>query len=120
MKIRIHRNSVRIRLSKSEVGKLEEEGYLEETTDFGPAQLGYAVQKSALTELQARFEHNKITLDVPEKLLAGWAANNTVGFEGNMPLGDGSLLFMLIEKDFKCLDNVDEDQSDNYDNPKTC
>lgn len=120
MKIRIQRNSVRFRLSKSEVGKLEEKGYLEETTDFGPAQLGYAVQKSAVNELLARFEHNKITLEVPEKLLVGWAANNTVGFEGNMPLGDGSSLFMLIEKDFKCLDNVDEDQSDNYDNPKTC
>lgn len=120
MKIRIHRNSVRFRLSKTEVGRLENEGYLEETTDFGPAQLYYAVQKSAVHELQARFEHNKIILEVPEKLLAGWAANTTVGFEGNMPLGDGSSLFMLIEKDFKCLDNVNEDQSDNYDNPKSC
>lgn len=120
MKIRIHRNSVRFRLSKTEVAKLEKEGYLEETTDFGPAQLIYAVQKWAGTELQARFEHNKISLEVPDQLLTGWAGNNTVGFEGNMPLSDGSSLFMLIEKDFKCLDNATEDQSDNYDNPKTC
>ncbi|MET7256760.1 DUF7009 family protein [Dyadobacter fermentans] len=120
MKIRIYGNSVRFRLSKTEVGQLENEGYLEETTDFGPAQFAYAVQKSPVNKLQARFEHNKITLEVPEMLLAGWAANNTVGFEGNMPLGDGGSLLMLIEKDFKCLDNVDEDQSDNYDNPKTC
>lgn len=120
MKIRIHGNSVRFRLSKTEVGILENEGYLEEITDFGLMQFGYAVEKSAGTELYARFEHNTITLEVPEKLLAGWAANNTVGFEGNMPVGDGGSLFMLIEKDFKCLDNVDEDQSDNYDNPKTC
>lgn len=120
MKIRIQRNSVRFRLSKSEVAKLEEEGYLEETTDFGPSQLTYALQKSAASELQARFENNKISLEVPERLLIGWAANNTIGFEGNMPLGNGSTLYMLIEKDFKCLDNESEDQSDNYDNPKTC
>lgn len=120
MKIRIQGNSVRFRLSKTEVGRLENEGHLEETTDFGPAQLHYAVQKSTVTELLARFEHHKITLEVPERLLTGWSANNTVGFEGNMPLADGSSLFMLIEKDFKCLDNVDEDQSDNYDNPKSC
>ncbi|OJV20213.1 MAG: hypothetical protein BGO21_12630 [Dyadobacter sp. 50-39] len=120
MKIRIYGNSVRFRLSKSEVGKLEEEGYLEETTDFGTAQLSYALQKSGGDELKARFEDNKITLDIPVKLLTGWAANNTVGFEGNMPLGNGGSLYMLIEKDFKCLDNVAEDQSDNYDNPKTC
>ncbi len=120
MKIRIHGNSVRFRLSKTEVAKLENEGYLEETTDFGAAQFGYAVQKSAVDGLQARFKNNKVILEVPEKLLTGWTENNTVGFEGNMPLGDGSSLFMLIEKDFKCLDNVNEDQSDNYDNPKTC
>ncbi|SDD98148.1 hypothetical protein SAMN04487996_10333 [Dyadobacter soli] len=120
MKIRIYRNSVRFRLSKTEVGRLEEEGYLEETTDFGPSQLSYAIRKSTGNELEARFEQNKITLEVPEKLLTGWAANNTVGFEGNMPLGEGSSLYLLIEKDFKCLDNVEEDQSDNYDNPKTC
>jgi len=120
MKIRINGNSVRFRLSKTEVGKLENEGYLEETTDFGTAKLVYAVQKSTGNELMAGFGQNKITLDVPEKLLMGWAANGTVGFEGNMPLSDGSSLFMLIEKDFKCLDNATEDQSDNYDNPKTC
>lgn len=120
MKIRIHRNSVRFRLSKSEVSKLENEGYLEETTDFGPAQLIYAVQKSPVSQLNARFEQNKVTLEVPEGLLTGWAANDTVGFEGNMPLSNGDSLYMLIEKDFKCLDNVAEDQSDNYDNPKTC
>ena len=28
---------------------------------------------------------------------------------------------ILLEKDFACLDNTDEDQSDNYPNPnKTC
>jgi hypothetical protein len=121
MKIRIHQNSVRFRLSKSEVGKLEDEGYLEETTHFGQTQFGYSVQKSSDTELNARFENNKITLFVPAALLIGWAGNNTVGFEGNMPLGDGGSLFLLIEKDFKCLDNAHEDQSDNYENPnKTC
>jgi hypothetical protein len=35
-----------------------------------------------------------------------------VGF-GNQAAG----LHLLIEKDFTCLDNVDEDQSDNYPNP---
>lgn len=120
MKIRIQRNSVRFRLSKSEVGQLENTGYIEETTDFGSSQLTYAVQRSGAADLTADFEQHKITLNVPANRLEGWAANTTVGFEGNMPLGDGNSLYLLIEKDFKCLDNVSEDQSDNYDNPKTC
>lgn len=120
MKIRIQRNSVRFRLSKSEVGQLENEGYIEETTDFGASILTYAVQRSAASELTADFEQHKITLHVPGNLLKGWGSNGTVGFEGNMPVSDGNWLFLLIEKDFKCLDNVSEDQSDNYDNPKSC
>lgn len=121
MKIRIHQNSVRFRLSKSEVEKLENEGYLEETTDFGPTQFRYAVQRSDDAEPGARFEDNQITLTVPARFLSGWTANNTVGFQHDMPLDGGRSLFLLIEKDFKCLDNVTEDQSDNYENPnKTC
>ena len=43
------------------------------------------------------------------------------GFENNMDFGDGKQLFLLIEKDFVCLDETIEDQSDNYENPsKTC
>lgn len=120
MKIRIHGNSVRFRLSKSEVATLENEGRLEESTDFGPAQFRYAVTRSDDAELSARFADQTITLYIPAHLLAGWGANSTVGFEAHMPLSHGGSLYLLIEKDFKCLDNVAEDQSDNYDNPKTC
>ncbi len=35
-----------------------------------------------------------------------------VGFENEQ-----GKLFLLVEKDFTCLDNVSEDQSDNYPNP---
>ena len=31
---------------------------------------------------------------------------------------DGTEIFILIEKDFKCLDNTEEDQTDNFANPK--
>ena len=34
-----------------------------------------------------------------------------------MDLGDGNELYLLLEKDFQCLDNSIEDQTDNYENP---
>ena len=120
MKIRIHQNSVRFRLSKSEVEKLETTGYLEESTAFPNAKFIYAASQHEHSELTASFENNKITLFVPSAFLQNWTVNNIVGTDANMPLPDGGSLYLLIEKDFKCLDNVDEDQSDNYDNPKTC
>lgn len=49
---------------------------------------------------------------MPDNLSAEWTSTDAVGFENY-----DNELFLLIEKDFKCLDNVAEDQSDNYPNP---
>ncbi|WP_026628221.1 DUF7009 family protein [Dyadobacter alkalitolerans] len=122
MKIRIQRNSVRYRLSRTDIQKLSTEGYLEEVTPFGDSLFIYGVKKSAdVSELTADFQNGKILLHIPEQLTDGWADNNVVGYDGEMLFGNNGSLKLLIEKDFKCLDNVTEDQSDNYENPaKTC
>ena len=39
------------------------------------------------------------------------------GFQHKQALSNGKELFLLVEKDFVCLDNTFEDQSDNYPNP---
>ena len=122
MKIRIQGNSIRIRLSKSEVDKLTTVGYIEQKTNFGKSAFGYCLQKQpAITELTAVYGDDKITMFVPQYLLANWAENNVVGFDAKMPVSENETLYLLLEKDFKCLDNVTEDQSDNFENPnKSC
>ncbi|MDB5134655.1 MAG: hypothetical protein JWP37_1258 [Mucilaginibacter sp.] len=112
MKIRIKGNSLRYRLTKSDVNRFAEEGYLQEVTNFGTQSLIYALERSAADDLEATFQDNKITLYMPEKMTYEWSTDEKVGFECNK--GD---FYLLIEKDFKCLDNVAEDQSDNYPNP---
>jgi len=112
MKIRIKGNSLRYRLTKSDVSRFEEDGYIEDHTNFAGQKLTYALQRNAGNNLSATFEGNKITLFMPDSLSAEWTSTDTVGFENN-----DNELFLLIEKDFKCLDNVAEDQSDNYPNP---
>ncbi|MCF0054118.1 DUF7009 family protein [Dyadobacter sp. CY356] len=122
MKIRIQGNSIRIRLSKSEVDKLAAIGYIEEKTFFGKNAFGYCLQKErGAKTITATYDNDKITMFVPETFLSDWPGNNVVGFEANMPIGENESLYLLLEKDFKCLDNVTEDQSDNFENPnKTC
>ena len=122
MKIRIQRNSVRFRLSRTDIKKLSAEGYLEEITPFANSRFIYAVQKSAnASMLSADFENGKILLHIPDHFTIGWADNDVVGHSAEMALQNGDSLKLLIEKDFKCLDNVTEDQSDHYENPaKTC
>lgn len=117
MKIRIRGNSVRFRLSKSEVEQFGNEGYVEERTEFGNTSLIYALQKSDVSELSAGFDGTKITMLVPQDIARKWADTQVVGFDNIVDMGNGKELYLLLEKDFKCLDNSSEDQSDNYENP---
>jgi hypothetical protein len=112
MKIRIKGNSLRYRLTRTDVERFTTDGYLEEQTDFGDTVLIYALQSSEGDELTAAFNNNKITLFMPQTMASEWVLSDKVGFENNK-----SGFYLLIEKDFKCLDNVAEDQSDNYPNP---
>jgi len=118
MKIRIRGNSVRMRISKSELDTFAKEGHLEEVTEFGNPNFGYALQsKPGIENLSAEFSGNKITVYVPEEMRTEWTKTDIVGFDNNMDIGNGKSLFILIEKDYACIDNVLEDQSDNFVNP---
>lgn len=121
MKIRIKGASLRLRLSRPEVDTLIGEGEIMETTPFPNASLQYVLRKSQEgISVDASLSDNVITVLVPAALIAGWNVDDRVGFEANVPLPGGNSLYVLIEKDFQCLDNTIEDQSQNYPNPKSC
>lgn len=122
MKIRIKGNSVRFRLTKTDVDIITQQGYHEEATHFGNAVFKYALKKTETSDaLSATYSDHTITVFMPETFLNGWAENDIISIKGNMPIGNDESLFLLVEKDFVCLDHTDEDQSDNYANPnKTC
>ncbi|MBS1771901.1 MAG: hypothetical protein JST82_03515 [Bacteroidetes bacterium] len=118
MKLRIRGNSVRIRLTKSEVEAFGRDGHVEEETSFINGTLSYVLQRYDGEHMSASVFGNKITMQIPEAQAKEWVETNKVGFEYNQPLPDGNTLYLLLEKDFKCLDeNITEDQSDSYDNP---
>lgn len=112
MKIRIKGNSIRYRLSKTDVEQFLKLGYLEEIVDFGTQKLVYALKKLDKAALSASFEQNKIILFMPAEMAAEWENPDKIGFGGIY-----DKLSLLIEKDFQCLDNTIEDQADNYPNP---
>ncbi|NOW95704.1 hypothetical protein [Mucilaginibacter sp. SG564] len=112
MKIRIKSNSLRYRLTRTDTSLLAKDGHLREAVDFGTQQLFYALRVMDDEQLSATFKDNVITVYVPKQLIQEFADTDKVGFEGT----HGNL-HLLVEKDFTCLDNVAEDQSDNYPNP---
>lgn len=118
MKIRIKGNSVRFRLTQSEVKTLATEGKIFDSTNFGTATFTYGVVLTEeLDSLGIQFQNASIILEMPKKEGISWHENDIVTFDHHLALNDTDL-YLLLEKDFTCLDNTLEDQSDNYPNPK--
>ncbi|WP_276392183.1 DUF7009 family protein [Eudoraea chungangensis] len=119
MKIRIRGNSIRFRLTKTEVEKLCNKGIVEERCQFEETSFFYVVKETTeKEELFGSFENNAILLYVPSILLKNWHHNDTVGFYHSQRVKAGTILMLTLEKDFVCMDETVEDQSDNYPNPK--
>lgn len=117
MKLRIKGNTLRLRLTKSEVDYFSENLLIEEQINFTGNKLTYALKASDQESISSSFEKNRITVFIPVELAKDWTTSNMVGCSGEMSLEGDKKLYILVEKDFKCLDEVAEDQSDNYENP---
>jgi uncharacterized protein DUF7009 len=118
MKIRMQGNSIRLRLSQTEVLQLQQSGRVAGRVEFGTTTLTYALEKSPAKTMNARFAEGKVTVFVPEAKAEEWASTDLVGLEHTTDLGTGKSLRILVEKDFKCLTvGPGEDESDNFENP---
>jgi hypothetical protein len=112
MKLRIKSDSIRYRLTRTDVKDLAATGYIDDKVNFGGQSLSYAIQATEGDALKSTYENNKITLFMPQSMISELQNTDKVGFENS-----SGALYLLVEKDFTCLDNVAEDQSDNYPNP---
>ncbi len=74
--------------------------------------------KEALEKLTVKYADNKIAVFIPADFTKDWYNNNVTGTSALHTAEDGTEIFISVEKDFKCLDDTNEDQSGNYANPK--
>ena len=118
MKLRIKGNSIRLRLTQTELDQLQTDGRVEETTAFGPGRrLVYALAAAeGLDALIATFDAGELVVSLPADWIDEWAASDRVGFEGTQPLSDGEALDLLVEKDFECL-HKRPDEEDAFPHP---
>ncbi len=119
MKLRIRGNSVRIRLTRSEVAALGDIGRAEDAVRFSPTDvLQYGVAVTATDALGVEFGDRRLTVNVPKAMIEPWLAPSEVTIEGSQPIGDTDELRILIEKDFMCLaPRAGEDGTDLFVNP---
>lgn len=112
MKLRIKGNSLRYRLTRSDIAQLAKEGFVKEIVNFGDDVLVYVLQCADNEQLTADFKNNIVTVYLPKNRFYELENMDKTSFENT----HGSL-HLLVEKDFVCLDSPDEDQSDNFPNP---
>ena len=116
MKLRSVHNSIRLRVRKSDVKRLGEEGHISESIEFpGGQAVSFSLSMDAsATEVHALFEDNTIKVVLPENAARAWIASNEVGIEQNQPLQGEESLHILIEKDFPCVHRDQEEIHDYY------
>ncbi len=124
MKLRIKGNSLRFRLSKSEVAQLTQSGEIRETVYFGSspeAKLSYVLKTSApQVGLSVGYANQTVTVTVNSETVSRWASVETeVGIYGSFDTGREPLE-LTIEKDFACLDRSAEENEDTFSNPTAC
>jgi hypothetical protein len=121
MKLRIKGNSLRLRVAPSEVRQLLGDGTIREyvqLTANPKDRLTYAVISSLSgATTTVAYQSGNITVSVPEIQLKNWARSEEVGVYAHVALGDDQGLFVVIEKDFACLDRSDGENEDTFPNP---
>ena len=121
MKLRIKGNSLRLRVSRSELTRFLSPSRIEETIHFGPgseAKLTYALESAALnTDATVRYGPHELTVTISEEQARIWSEAREVGIYATVDVGAGGLLEVIIEKDFACIDRSDEDNTDTFVNP---
>ena len=124
MKLRIRGNSIRFRLTKTEVAQLAETGSVEEIVEFGIREeqrfIYSLIVSTEIENVIAVLENKRIFVLVPKSQAIEWASTNEVGIRSAQSLDESKTLQILIEKDFACLDDrFGEDDSDAFPNPQT-
>ena len=121
MKLRIRDNSLRLRLTRSEVDDLRDSGIVRARAAFpGGRELRYEVESSpASVNPAAHLTNTTITVRLPDSVVRAWADSEQVSIRGEVQHSHGETLTILVEKDFACLaPREGEDESDMFPHPE--
>lgn len=113
MKICIESNSLKLSLTPSEIEAFAHDGLYKEKLQLGDDTLTYLIQRTAEAKVSASFKNNIITILVPERIADEWTSTDQLSFDAIQ----NEEMHLLVEKDFKSLDTVNENHSSSFMNP---
>jgi hypothetical protein len=121
MKLRVTKNSIRLRLSQTDVERFREAGVVDEKLVIGAGMGGsltYRMVRGNGSAVSASLEGTILTVSVPASEADDWTATDRVGIESSQPSDNGPSLSILIEKDFACLTpRAGDEDTDSFPHP---
>ena len=119
MKLRIRENTLRIRITQSELAWLGADNYVESSIHFpNGTRLNYGMQSEEIAQTTIRFRDNDIHISISPQDLQTLMDDASVGIQ-SMHTTDVGTLDLLIEKDFSCLHNRGIEDADTFPNPNS-
>ena len=122
MKLRIKGNSLRLRVTRSELARFLDGERVEETIHFTQApeaRLTYALETAVQPEpIRVQYGSRIVKVILSEDQARVWRAECEVGVYSALDIGAAGSLEVIVEKDFACLDRSDEENSDAFANPQ--
>lgn len=122
MKLRLLDDSIRLRLSRSEVAAAHEKGLVEGRTRFPDGSVfAFCLEAPPKgSAASASYRNDRMVVRLPASAISDWANDDeAVSLREELELPHGGRLKLLVEKDFQCLSHRDdEDQSDLFRNPE--
>jgi hypothetical protein len=118
MKLRIHDDSLRLRLNRSDVDQFRTSGVCAASLRFDSnSQLTYTLETSSqLTVMEVRYLQDCIRVLLPLDMAQEWTGSDRISLSLNRAGGPS----LLIEKDFQCLhgdERSPDDDADAFPNP---
>jgi hypothetical protein len=113
VKLRLRHNSIRLRLTRSDVDQFQRSGRVEDLVEFPQASLVFSLESSSGAKvIQASFVEGHLAVLVPSEQGQAWVTKAEVGMEG---MFQG--LSILIEKDWPCLHRGLTEDEDTFARP---
>jgi hypothetical protein len=115
MKLRFDKNSVRLRVKKSDLQMLREKKSIFETVHFPGSSFDYQLSISdSSSEVSACMKGQSIEVTLPSGIAMTWINNDETGIYHTVNFGNNHSLGIIIEKDFPCKGQPEADQSDSF------
>ena len=121
MKLRVRDNSIRLRLTQTEVELARTDGLVRGRVPLaGSNNFDYVLERSPATvKPEAHISKIVLTVRIPEAEILTWSGSEEVSISATQLLDGGDELSILVEKDYACLaPREGEDESDMYPHPQ--